>query len=565
MERVVTAQEPSVAAPVVAATARETQAPAPQQALEVATTGAVLLRVHWHDGSPAAEVGATYLSSASEERYAATFDVRTGPDGTCRVEDLPPGRVWFELDRWDKSHTAEVVAGEEVELLVTLEPGYDVTGQVTAEGVPVAGAEVWLDTALFISVGHCATRTDADGRYRIRSICEDLCWIGARAHGFAPTPRAEVSGGTGATIDVPLQFERTGGSLAGHVLDAGGQPIPGAQVQVGDPLDQHFVGRGKCAPNVQRASCDATGAFRFDGVEPGHRPVRARAPGRAPWSGEAEVESGMEATLAITLVHGVTVRGFVTGRSGQPVEDAEVRYGRSLFGDRTSSTDAQGGFVLRDLPVGEFELSAESDGLGRASTSLFGVAGTELVWNPVLQGASLRGRLVLNGIEPGQCRVRCEGEAAEDQTLQEVPPGASGAFEFAGLVGDSYHLEVIASGVGVSAYVSPLAELSGVHPGADEPVIELDPARWPSVRLRGRVVDASGAPVPGITLVVFCVGRNVGPVLATQPDGTFDFGPYSPGSWRVVVRRSGGEDLKSDVVELSAGQTFDFGDLRLAP
>ncbi|NOT29644.1 MAG: sigma-70 family RNA polymerase sigma factor [Planctomycetes bacterium] len=540
---------------------REAIAPPAETTPEVATTGSVLLRVLWHDGQPAADVAATARVSGSEEGHGEGLEVRTGADGICRIEGLSPGKIWFDIDRSDESWRAEVVPGEEVELLVTLPRGYDVFGQVTAEGAAVSGAEIWLDLKFVGWGGHRVARSDAEGRYRVRSIEDGMCWIGARAPRRAPSPCTEVMGGPGATLEVPLEFTEVGGVLEGRVLDLEGRPIAAAQVLVGDELDQRFMGVGKDAPGAQRTLCDASGSFRFEGVEPGLRPVRAQAPGCAPWSGEIEILAGSTATQAVTLFPGTSVCGIVTDRAGRPVPSADVRFGIGLFGGRSSFTGADGTFVLHDLPMGEFELVVDADSRGRVSARLFGAVGAELVWNPVVEGSILRGRLALNGLDPAQCRVRCEAEDLADNYLEEVRVDATGSFEFTGLPGSSYALQVLAAG----EYSFPMAELHDVHPGPEEIVLELDLARWPSIRLRGRVVDASERPMPGVVFSPWRVGQNTAPLLTTREDGTFDVGPYPPGSWFVQVRHEGDTRVKSEVVELGRGETWDFGDLRPVP
>lgn len=537
---------------------REALAPPVETAPEVATTGSVQLRVAWHDGEPAADVAATARVSGSEEGYDEGLDVRTGADGTCLLAGLRPGLASFEIDRSEESWRTQVVPGKEVELLVTLPRGYDVVGEVTFENVPVSGAEIWLDHGIFGWGGHRVARSDAAGRYRIRSIEDGLCWIGARAPLRAPSPKATVMGGTGATVEVALELTQAGGALEGRVLDLEGRPFGEAHVLVGDERDPRRIGAAH-APGAQRTRCDASGTFRFEGVEPGLWPLRARAPGCARWNGEIEILAGSTTSLAITLLPGSTVRGIVTDPGGRPVSGAEVRCGRGLFGDRSQVTGAGGTFVLHDLPVGEFELVVEAEAQGRASATLFGVAGSEIVWNPVVEGMILRGRLVLNGLDPAQCWVRCESEDIQDPYLADDRPDAAGAFEFTGLAGATYRIQV--SGAG--EFFFPVAVLAGVRPGAEELVLELDPARWPSIRLKGRVLDARRQPLAGIRLSPVAKKASSIPILTTAADGTFDIGPYPPGPWGVSVGASGPTRLRTEFVEVAPQQTWDFGDLIL--
>jgi len=96
-------------------------------------------------------------------------------------------------------------------------------------------------------------------------------------------------------------------------------------------------------------------------------------------------------------------------------------------------------------------------------------------------------------------------------------------------------------------------------------VIELDAARWPSVRLKGRVLDAGGEPVPGASLAPTFLDPLVhgGPLLTTDEAGVFDLGPYPPGRWQIVIEHGQASELCTATVELAPGETWDFGDLQL--
>ncbi|MEO6709929.1 MAG: carboxypeptidase-like regulatory domain-containing protein, partial [Planctomycetota bacterium] len=95
--------------------------------------------------------------------------------------------------------------------------------------------------------------------------------------------------------------------------------------------------------------------------------------------------------------------------------------------------------------------------------------------------------------------------------------------------------------------------------------VEIDPAQWPSARFKGRVLDATRQPIAEarFSLVREKNGPSSGGILTTDATGAFDVGPYPPGRWKVQVWSMNLVQplLVSGEVEVSAGQTFDFGDL----
>ncbi len=552
---------------VTATTASGHEAPAAlaQGSEHLEGPGSLLLRMSWHDGTPAADVSAMVYSGAAEDFYADAREVRTGADGTCLIEGLLPGNTSV-FGRADTVGKAVVVAGEGVELALTISLGFDVDGIVVdSGGGPVAGAEIVADDSGMASAGDVVACSGADGRFRVRSVADGLCWLSARAPGFASSARYVFMSGAGATLDVRLTLQAAGGTLTGTVRDAAGQGIAHAQLLVGDEnAGAHATvpeGGQAWQPAARRVSVDENGRFEVHGVAVGPQPVRVRARDFAPLTGSAEVSAGETTELVITLLQEASVEGTVTDASGAPLAGLEVYSGRGGFLDRVTSSGADGSFFVRGLPCGEFELQVASEGRGSARTTLVGTPGALLRWDPVLDGGlSIRGRIVGEGIDPTQCVVRCERfTQGEAPYLHDVRPDAQGVFEFTGLSDAGHRLEVL----GAELYVFPLAVRDDLRPGGGETVIELDPARWPSVHLKGRVLDAQGEPLPGAAVAPRLPDSLGGPLFTTDAAGAFDFGPYPPGRWTILVQGGRVDELRTQTVELAPGQTWDFGDLRL--
>jgi hypothetical protein len=352
------------------------------------------------------------------------------------------------------------------------------------------------------------------------------------------------------------------------VRDVGGHPIAHAQLLVGDENAQGHMtvpeGGQAWRASARRVSADENGNFEVLGLAAGSQEVRVRAKDFAPWRGAAEVSVGQTAQLAVTLVEEASVAGTVRDGSGAPLAGVEITSGTGGFLDRFTRSGADGSFFVRGLPSGEFELRADVERRGSVSTTLTGTPGAHLGWDPVLDGGlAIHGRIVGAGIDPTQCVVRCERvNASQVAYMGDARPDEQGVFAFTGLADAGHRLEVLAAGL----YVFPLAAVDDLHPGASETVIAVEAARWPSVHLRGRVLDAQGEPVPGASLspsLREALGHN-GPLLTTDAAGAFDLGPYPPGHWTILVQAGQTDELRTETVELAPGQTWDFGDLQLS-
>jgi hypothetical protein len=110
----------------------------------------------------------------------------------------------------------------------------------------------------------------------------------------------------------------------------------------------------------------------------------------------------------------------------------------------------------------------------------------------------------------------------------------------------------------------PIVVLEDVRASAGEVIIRPDPSLEPSVHIRGRVLGADGKPYGGAQIIPSRKEFHTSPILASDVDtGTFDFGPYPPGEWMVLVKAIGFADLRTERRNVAPGETLDFGDLVL--
>lgn len=173
----------------------------------------------------AAQISAVSLDPTEALRVTAFSDARgraelAGARGiSARIEVQAPG------------HASRVVVttAETPEIVVALAPAERVTGEVVARRrEPIAGAEVTLQT----DSGIRHARTDDEGVFSIADLAAGPARLRVRAPGRAPEERAiaiEDLGGRRATVLPRLELADEG-VVEGVVVDAKGDPVPGARV-----------------------------------------------------------------------------------------------------------------------------------------------------------------------------------------------------------------------------------------------------------------------------------------------------------------------------------------------
>jgi RNA polymerase sigma factor (sigma-70 family) len=566
------AKEPGVRSEVPSAIEPE---PA-SQALEA--TGSLLVQVRWHDGSLASGI-TVQVDSPSVVLGTHSMHMRqavTSSQGEWRFDGLEPGLVLVVLDReLEDLSSIRIEAGKEARLELTIPRGFDVEGVVLDPfGRPVPGAEVWRFGWGPVESGFLVARTGADGGFEVRSCSTGS--LGARAARFAPSLLASLKAADGAGLTLDLVLMGPGGDVRGTVVDPEGHPVGGAFVLVGGgrtPLTYQVtetpVGGSSpiqgFLPGPIESCTDADGAYWIHGVAPGLRPVAVRAEGFAIWRGEVEVFEHGSAILDVRLSPGVDLYGSVVDANGQPVR-ADVSTGSAfgLLGSETR-TAADGSFVLADLEPGEVELRAEGES-GRASTKLRGAPGGDLYWEAVLTtGGAIRGRVVdESGIGLAGWSVHIEDDpivsvdasgVITDFDDKRARTDSDGRFVVEDCRDRSHRVEVNAPG---SSFFASASE-TGVFPGREELELRVESASLPSVRITGVVVDETGQPVGGAQLSPSTQQGGGGIVLTPEVDGSFEFGPYPPGTWSLHVSSTSFPDLVLGPRELFPHDTWECG------
>ena len=407
----------------------------------------------------------------------------------------------------------------------------------------------------------------------------------AVALGSAPGPR----------IELVLTPESV---LEGRVVEAGTAiPVAGVFVSVGhDP-----------ATTPGKAFTDAEGHFRIRALPPGSYEVVAVSPNR--WGRAlASVRLGLGETvndvvieargslsvsgrIRLTLPESGTIAGRVVDERGAPAGGVTV----SAYPDRGNGTGRtvardDGSFVLSGLSPGAYRVNAS-----RGARSLEGAGAEQLV--TVTTGGTARTTIVVEA-EREQIRGRGVGPdgdplsdvfvEAEHQhgdldrepyflfsgadavvtgsdgrfTIEKLPRGTFAVRAFRRVGGETVKKSV-PTGADIELAIADEASIKGTLTGRA-------PERF---RVAGRIVDASGAPIPAVDVSVDPAGMqfDLSPwrkSVATDSDGRFVLDHVVGGDGKLYARGTGVHEALDAIMEpitVPPGGTLDLPQRSLLP
>jgi len=351
-----------------------------------------------------------------------------------------------------------------------------------------------------------------------------------------------------------------GGTLAGRVQDALGEPVVGATVQA----EGQSV---RVSGLTRQATTDFEGNFQIlgldgeEGVEESWT-VRVAASG---WpdqylgqsyepedSTEVPIERGVAAEIApMVLLDGIAVEGVVTGPDG-PLSGAEVFvYSSGQIVDAESGED--GTYSVTGLPPGDVLIWGNLEGY--ALTYLGGEASPGATESVEGEGASAEG---IDLEMPREARLVGALENTEDQDLSGVTllayhesmragigdeVQADGSFAVGRLHGAGYHLYVYA---GEEGYVDDFVRdaqgepvLYSLDAASDTAPVEVSLPRGATLRGRVEVEGTPGKGVYGASVSVFPADPEQRVRSATvDRNGDYEITGIVPGEVTVQVRHS---------------------------
>jgi hypothetical protein len=399
------------------------------------------------------ETGATSAAAALLQGSPAAA-ATTDPQGRYVLTGLEPGRYFqtFLLSGYSRGliPATAIVAGTINELpAIKLGSAAHVRGRVVDEQQqPLAGANVFvIDRTLEVA----SAVSDANGEFEISNLSEgEEVSLQVESEGAAPGHVKLRVPAAGVTVQLSSAL-----ILRGRVYDATtDQPITDFSVErvIRTPGATTFRLGGSAA----RSFHDDEGAFELNRVPPGPCVLRVRSPGFQ----AAEIAVPIvppPAAIAVPMTRGLSVAGRVLlAGSRQPVPNATVAWRprdaarselEAIFaslatGEDTTATDADGQFVLEDLPGGNITLFVSHAEYAPSRTNVT-VPARSSVEVTMTSGATLAGVVILDQGGPSTGAVVAVTAAGERMGM--MPPDTAttdgtGRFRLSRLRAGSYTL-----------------------------------------------------------------------------------------------------------------------------
>ena len=412
-----------------------------------------------------------------------------------------------------------------------------------------------------------------------------------RTEGRGASRVADLAPVDGSELDAPAAVEGVARleALSTPAPDAAAVPDRAADVLVrtlwsdGTPAPDiafEFVHFGDASLTRRSARTGPGGEVLLTDLTPGQYALYGDRGGHSSFTaaGVSGLEPPPTITHTWTLPGGTDVRGRVVDADGAPVAGAEVWVTTGLNRDAglvAATTGADGAFEVKQLGDAVF-LGARRAGyapsraehVGHRAERAAGADGApagEIELELVLpsRGASLRGSVVgVGGAPIAGARVRV---GAQWQFDTYGPSGAEGPPPPVEVVTDArgeFSCDAAAPGTvawacRAESYAVAAGEAEVREGGSASIVIRMEPG----ARVRGRVVDASGAGVPGVWVSAYerAFGHGMrssfdSPRVQSDAAGEYELFPLAAGAVTVMARADGGGGTARAEVEVAIGE-----------
>lgn len=435
------------------------------------------------------------------------------------------------------------------------------------------------------------TESDASGAFGFEGVRPGTWFVQARGSHHVPdgVVRALVaSTGEGGPLDL---FVRAGGRVLGVVERPDGRPAVSADVTLitSFPYLLESLRRGELC--FRRTTTDGQGRFAIPGVPPGPGyDVYAEGGGFAlSFVLDQPVRAGEDTEVTVPTRAGGRIAGRVvstgdTETAGEPVAGAHVAavpqglrylpFAPSVLLATRTTTDANGSYVLRDVPPGEVDVVGFAPGHVAAlgPSTLVPEAGSvavedfELVAGPTVSGRVVDGAgTPLAGVrvswtpidlsETGLGSMLAPLVVRGARALELPRTGADGRFEAGAFPGEPpYWIDFEKEGY---------AHVRHAWKPDEEDTLEivLSNGGW----IEGIVMDGTAfEPVEAFTVKsdeLLGSGMDAvdegpfGGVFVEAEEGRFRVGPFEPGSVRLEVDAPGYLRTRSEDIQVVAGET----------
>ncbi len=568
------------------------------------------------------QTGGAPLANASvlvDSTYGGSTS--TSASGTYTVTGLSPGyhRVCFRaaygvllaprcygtttFDMNQATPIAVTAGSTTPNINAVLASGGSISGTVTANGVPVAGAYVSGYSSGFSSNW---VATDAAGHYVIAGLPAGAYQVSFSASGylyqyypdaldFATEVRVAVGSGAVTGIDAHLTAGTSSSyaSVSGVVTGPGGTPVPGATVFV-----QSATGGG------YSTATDGAGAYLVTYLSAGSYKVLATAPtgvNLAPTYLGDTGDAAHATTLAVTaggastgknihMVTGGSIAGTVSLNGSTPVAGATVSAttlsgGTSIYGGTyaTATTDALGHYTIVGLSAGPYSVrfdppyqsslvgefyNHQAEQFTASTVSVVIGAVTANIDGTFTTAAVITGRVTDAANNPLAGVAVLARSTTDDLRQYGATTDLDGRYRIANAPADTYRVTFAS----VDSYFSlgagrlnVLAEDYNNKPvGTGDPVtvaggatVTLDAQLGAGGQLTGTVTGPNGLGVPGDSVSIHSTAAACASVTVPDDRGCWFYGATdNAGAYRVVGVPTGSYHVHFQPVSALTGEWY---------
>lgn len=265
----------------------------------------------------------------------------------------------------EKRLRGQALTAAESPLVIELERGAVIEGRLVWSD----GTAVTVPATVTLAGTFGAPTPVTNGTFTIRNVAKGKVMLAP--HLAAPTPmQGEPVEVTAPASGVVLKLQRFG-RIEGRVVEREGQR-PVKQFTVG-----HELRGGRGRGNTMRSFTADDGRFVLEDVAPGSVDVVVTAPGFVRSTTAAvEVAESKPVTVEVQLDRAGTVAGRVTS-AGRRIAGAVVTQVTRGRGAESKQTDANGEYVLDQLPSGAHDVMVRKEGFVDGSISVNVEAGKE--------------------------------------------------------------------------------------------------------------------------------------------------------------------------------------------
>jgi|GEM_PF-270085 len=493
----------------------------------------------------------------------------TSDDGSFVLEGIKPGMTQVVVNA--PGYTTARVPNIEVEdgkttadVEVGVTTGSKLTGRVTgADGTPIAGVSVRSDPmgggagrVMRFDATDSGATTDPSGEYSIDSLEPgEKTFTFSRSGYVAQQKTVTIPDGKDARLDAQLS---SGMRATGLVVTDAGAPVPDATVRA---MSASEMDGGR------DARTDATGAFTFEGLAPGHYTFTAGKTGFAPGT-LRDVDIASSGPVRVILKGGGVITGHVNGLTAAELEQATVTAtvtgggGGGPFGGGaavSAPVDSAGNFRIEGAPSGTVRVMARTGAIFGGSiknaapqTVELEPGGTAQVDIDFKSGTVISGRITRNGVPVARAQITFIPRGGRTQTSSSAAADGNGHYELSGLDDGSYTVQAMDM-----ATMSPYTTQYEVH-GSDTFDITMK-----TVTLRGKVIDSSTtSPLNEANIQLQPAGQAsfIG-TRNTQTDstGNFTLDNVAAGNYQITADKTGyGHDARTITIGDSAPSDVQF-------